>query len=139
MKRITMLGSAGALVLVLAACARKQGESKESPVERGRYIVTRLGMCVDCHSPWKEGHPDPDRMMVGSKLGFAPIGEVPGWQAAAPALAGLETGSEEEVVKVLTAGIKADGKPPRPPMPPYRMTEDDARSVVAFLKTLKAP
>src|SRR5262245_46335190 len=138
-KRLTMLGSVGALGLVLAACAQKEEGSKESRVERGRYITTRLAMCVDCHSPWKEGHPDPDRMMVGSKLGFAPVGDVPGWQGAAPALAGLQVRTEEEVVKVLTVGVNSDGKPPRPPMPPYRMTEEDARSVAAFLKTLKAP
>jgi len=127
------------LGLALTACDAKKEGPKESPVERGRYIVTRVGMCIDCHSPWKEGHPDPDHPMAGSKLGFAPLGPVPEWQTAAPALAGLGDRTDDEVIKVLTAGIKANGKPPRPPMPPIRLTDEDARAVVAFLRSLKAP
>jgi mono/diheme cytochrome c family protein len=75
--------------------------------------------------------------MVGSKIGFAPLGEVPGWQSEAPALAGLVERTHEDVVRVLTKGVKANGKPPRPPMPPYGMKEADAQAIAAYLKTLK--
>lgn len=129
----------GALALALAACGARTDSADEPPVKRGEYLVTRVGMCIDCHSPWKDGHPDPERPMAGSKIGFAPLGPVPGWQDTAPALAGLKDFTDDDIVKVLTTGTKATGKPTRPPMPPYRLTESDARAVVAYLKTLKAP
>jgi mono/diheme cytochrome c family protein len=126
------------LALLLSACGQRPMTEPESPVQRGEYLVNRVGMCIDCHSPWKDGHPDAERPMVGSRIPFAPLAEVPGWQPEAPSLAGLEERTHEEVVRVLTTGLKANGKPPRPPMPPYRMKDTDAQAVAAYLKTLKA-
>lgn len=39
-----------AIVTSLAACAPKPAEPAQSPVERGRYLVT-IGGCDDCHTP----------------------------------------------------------------------------------------
>jgi hypothetical protein len=38
---------------------------------------------------------------------------------------------------LLTKGIQNDGTKTKPPMPPYRFTEDDAKAVVAFLRSLR--
>jgi hypothetical protein len=40
------------------------------------------------------------------------------------------------MVKFLTTGHDVDGMLARPPMPPYRLREDDARAVTAYLRSL---
>ena len=43
----------------------------ETPIERGKYLVT-LGGCGDCHTPGTFlGHPDKERLLAGSEVGFA--------------------------------------------------------------------
>jgi len=43
------------------------------------------------------------------------------------------------MVTLLTTGVWRDGKRPRPPMPQFRMTQQDAQAVVAYLKSLNPP
>jgi hypothetical protein len=43
----------------------------ETPIERGQSLVT-LGGCGDCHTPGTFlGHPDKERLLAGSEVGFA--------------------------------------------------------------------
>src|SRR5438132_11484449 len=54
---------------------RKTGDSTKastasmSPAERGKYLVTAVAGCGDCHTPWKMGpmgpEPDMSRMLSG--------------------------------------------------------------------------
>ena len=39
---------------------------------------------------------------------------------------------------VICLSVTAEGQPLRPPMPPYRLNEADARAVAAYLKSLKS-
>jgi hypothetical protein len=45
--------------------------------------------------------------------------------------------TEAEGVRLLTEGITRGGTPPRLPMHQFHMTTDDARAVVAYLKSLR--
>jgi hypothetical protein len=54
----------------------------------------------------------------------------------APRLAQSPPGTDAEIVKLLSTGIWSDGKPLRPPMPQFRMSESDAAAVVAYLKSM---
>ena len=55
----------------------------------------------------------------------------------APPLAGAPAGySEEQFIAFLQTGVRPDGSQTRPPMPPYRLNEDDARAVAAYIATL---
>jgi mono/diheme cytochrome c family protein len=107
-------------------------------LERGRYLVERVGMCSDCHSPR-----DPTGQFIrGAWLGGAPIGvapkhPIPGWAEFAPALAGLPGHyTEAQLVTFLETGVRPDGSNAAPPMPPYRFSRSDAEAVVAYLKSL---
>jgi hypothetical protein len=42
----------------------------------------------------------------------------------------------EDAERLLQTGKSARGYVPRPPMPPFRMTQEDAAAVVAYLKSL---
>jgi hypothetical protein len=74
MKRIWVAcGLAAAFVAIVACEQGSQQAAKQSPVERGKYLVTVMG-CNDCHTPWKMGEkgPEPDmsRMLSGHPEGM---------------------------------------------------------------------
>lgn len=113
--------------------------SPNPKVERGRYIVERASMCGDCHTPMTpKGEPDFSKRMMGSDLFFKATIPVPNWADHAPSLAGLVGYTEAQVAGILQTGLK-DGKPLRPPMPPFRFTREDAEAIAAYLRTLKPP
>ena len=102
--------------------------------ERGRYIVESVAMCERCHSPRNEaGMPDANRRLAGAPI----LQAVPGWASYAPRLAGTPPGTDDEFIRLLTTGISRTGKPPRQPMPSFRMTPQDAAAVLAYLKSLR--
>jgi len=95
MNRVTTLLLAAASALLFAACQAappppevKAEAPKQSPADRGKYLVTAMG-CNDCHTPWKMGpngpEPDMTRMLSGhpetAKVGPSPkLGS--GWMGA---------------------------------------------------------
>jgi mono/diheme cytochrome c family protein len=57
------------------------------------------------------------------------------WAYSAPALAGLPGFTDEQIIQLLTRGRAGDRPVPMAPMPPFRMTPQDAAAVVAYLRT----
>ena len=131
------------LLIALAAglAARSSAEqadaSDQTLIERGRYITHDLAMCVQCHTPRDEA----GRLIPGQEFRGAPVpatNTIRGleWALRAPNIAGLVGFTDEQEMQLLTRG-HADGRPvPKPPMPPFRMTREDARAVIAYLRTL---
>ncbi len=106
---------------------------------RGRYLVEQVGLCTDCHSPRDEkGQFVADRWLKGGPIPFTPTVPMP-FANAAPQIAGLPSLTDEQALHFLTAGVLPGGRLPRPPMPPYRFTPDDARDVIAYLRAPIAP
>ncbi len=135
---------AGASILGLAAPAANPSpapgaDSGSSAVERGRYITHDLSMCVQCHSPRDEkGVIQRSREFAGAPIPVSsPFGSQPPWAFRAPNLRGLEGFSDDEIVRLLVEGVAHTGAPPQSPMPPFRMTQADARAVIAYLRSLK--
>ena len=124
--------------LGLLVAAGGTAEAADRAVARGRYLVEGIGMCGDCHTPrGPTGEPVVDQALMGAPIGFKPLVEMP-WAATAPRLAGLPEGyTATQLVTFLTTGQTAGGKPPRPPMPPYRFNKADAAAVAAYLKSLR--
>ena len=128
-----MRTAAVAAALVAAAWA----VAPQGDVERGRYLVHHVAMCVQCHTPRDpRGNLVEPRLLQGAPVPLSsPFAEA--WAFRAPWLAGLPGHSEEELVKLLRTGIvPRTGRPPAPPMPPFRMAESDAKAVAAYLKSL---
>jgi cytochrome c553 len=94
-------------------------------------------LCGDCHTPRLEsGEPDMSRSLQGTPTGMTPTVEMP-WATIAPPIAGIPGHySEDQFVAFLQTGVRPDGSRPLPPMPPYRLNEDDARAVAAYIATL---
>jgi cytochrome c553 len=125
---------AACALLALAACAQEPAQlTGEALVERGDYLVNGVVLCGDCHTPQSEPHVfDLERRLQG-----APVQVPPPLANFAPALAGGPAGyTDEQFAAFLQTGVRPDGSRPRPPMPPYRLNEEDARAVVAYIETL---
>ena len=131
-------------------------------VDRGKYLVNITG-CHDCHSPKSQGMtPDPARLLSGrpstTKIPTKPDGEVhasldltawfgPWGQTVAsnltpdPATGMPAKGyNEKTFVATMRSGKKPNGTAVQPPMPLdvySNLTDDDLRSIWAYLATLK--
>lgn len=145
MKTANTLLAAAVLTVSLAALAATAADKPSVPateralVERGKYLVNHVALCVDCHSPRDQsGAFVAGAELTGSPLGFAPTVEMP-WMAFAPPIAGLPGHyTAEDSVRFLMTGERPGGLPPvLPPMPAYRMNRADAEAVTAYLQSLK--
>jgi mono/diheme cytochrome c family protein len=109
----------------------------EALIARGKYIVEDVAMCGQCHTPRdNQGQPDRSKWLDGAALWLQPASPVQDWPLKAPRIGGNPPGTDAEMVKLLTTGIWKFGQPLRPPMPQFRMTQEDAEAVVAYLKSL---
>jgi mono/diheme cytochrome c family protein len=128
------------VVVVLLALVSPRRAAAAPDVQRGKYLVTRVAMCGQCHTPHgDDGKPEAARELQGQALPFGPLSPMP-WAPAAPPIAGLPAGwTEAALVKLLMTGEGRLGTPLAPPMPQFRMTRQDAEAIVAYLKTLPPP
>jgi mono/diheme cytochrome c family protein len=113
-------------------------ENKQSSVERGMYIVHHVAMCIYCHTPKDaDGELDQQQLVQGAPIPVeSPYPRVK-WAFQAPKIAGLPGGwTEDDTARFLQTGVTPTGRTPQPPMPPFRMNEEDARAVAAYLKSI---
>jgi mono/diheme cytochrome c family protein len=122
---------------LLPLSATAQTKPDKTVVERGKYIVESVAMCELCHTRRDErGNPDRGHWLMGGPLQIKATYTSPAWAIIAPRIAGTPPGTDEEFITLLTTGISRTGRPPNPPMPPFRMTRGDAEAVLAYLKSL---
>lgn len=139
------LASAGCLLLaaalVFAACSNADSSPADDGsalLERGRYLVHNVGMCVDCHSPrGPDGQFVEAKHLTGSPLAFVATVPMP-WAQLAPRIAGLPAGYDRAAMtRFLMTGERPAGLPPTmPPMPAVRLSQIDAEAVTAYLASL---
>lgn len=140
MKPISVLSMLGgiALCLLLNACSKSRAATTPAEIEHGRYLVERVGMCVDCHSPrGPDGQWIQDKWLQGAEMPFAATVPMPAWASLAPSLVGLPHYTDDQLMELLTEAQFADGRKLRPPMPEFRLNEPDARAVIAYLRSLQ--
>lgn len=127
-----------------AASAAKIDATPER-VARGRYLVQHVSICFDCHSertyayamPFKPGREGVGGFVWNKQIGF------PGTLAAANLTPDRETGlgqwTDGEILRAMREGVDREGNALFPIMPygHYRhMSDEDAQSIVAYLRTL---
>lgn len=132
------LGLAFLGVLVLGATARtNRGEAQKSEIEHGRYLVEEVAKCPECHTPRdSSGQLDRQAWLQGAPIWIEPVQHIQNWADHAPALAGLPSFTEVEMERVLEKGIGPEGEVLRPPMHTYHMVPEDAKAIIAYLKSL---
>jgi mono/diheme cytochrome c family protein len=106
-------------------------------VVRGEYLVNHVAMCVQCHTPRDaKGELDRTRLFRGAPIPLRSPFPNRSWALAAPAIAGLPGWSSEDAGMLLTTGRRPMGYTPKPPMPPFRLSREDADAVIAFLRSV---
>jgi mono/diheme cytochrome c family protein len=107
-------------------------------VEHGRYLVHRVAMCVECHSPRDaQGRLLEGRLLTGGRIPVRSPYPGSDWAFEAPHLAGLPGWDGETVESILVTGRRPGGYDPRHPMPDFRMSREDAKAIVAYLRSLR--
>lgn len=115
-------------------------------VARGKYLVHHVTICFDCHSertyayglPFVPGKEGVGGFVWDQKIGF------PGVLAASNITPDPETGlgqwTDGEILRAMREGVDREGKALFPIMPygHFReMSDDDAASIIAYLRTLR--
>ena len=110
----------------------------DAQIARGEYLVMHVAMCVQCHTPRNEqGELEQSRLLQGAPIPLPSPFPSQTWAFEAPKIAGLPGGwTENDLMRLLQTGKGPRGEAPRPPMPPFRMTEQDAAAVAVYLKSL---
>jgi mono/diheme cytochrome c family protein len=114
-------------------------------VARGEYLTKHVAICFDCHSertsayglPFKPGSAGVRGFVWDQRIDF------PGVVAASNLTPDRETGlgtwTDGEILRAMREGVDREGKALFPIMPyaHFRhMSDDDAKSIVAYLRTL---
>jgi mono/diheme cytochrome c family protein len=127
-----------AMLAAVLCLALSRAASAATVAERGDYIVNRVGMCSDCHTP-RDAHGALIRSqwLHGAHLDLRPLHPMP-FASYAPSIAGLPKDfTPAQAAHFLETGALPNGSTARPPMPPYRLTPEDAQAVVEYLRTLR--
>jgi mono/diheme cytochrome c family protein len=124
--------------LATAADRNNKAGNIEDGISRGKYLVERVAMCIQCHTPRNQtGELLETRYLQG---GPVPVSAPPNfridWAYKAPAIAGLPGYTIQDGIKLLTEGITPNGRVPKAPMPKFRLTRADAEAIVTYLKSL---
>ena len=126
-------------ILITATGSEALGETL---LERGKYLVTTVGACGNCHTPRdKAGHATSGLALSGGfEFDDGPIGHVVGPNITPDPETGIGKWTEAQIVTALRDGTRPDGTIiGRPmPVPAYRQLSDrDAAAIAAYLKSLK--
>ncbi len=126
------------LAALLAAAETNNPPATAAQIEHGRYLVERVGMCAECHSPRNDqGGYDRSQWLQGELVYYKPDHPMP-FAALAPPIAGLPGyATDAAAVKFLETGTNATGQRAMAPMPQFRLNHEDALAVVAYLRSLK--
>lgn len=128
-------------VAIAFAAATTASAQTATPLERGRYLVTTILACGNCHTPKDaDGRPIAARELAGGGVGF----DIPPYAGTAANITpdretGIGAWSDDEIRRALVQGIARDGRKLQYPMPwPYLATLNaaDVDSLVAWLRSL---
>src|SRR5271165_3649947 len=130
----------GAVAAALC-CLPAPASAEDAEIARGRYLVSIAG-CSDCHTPGgMMGDPDMKRYLAGSDVGFSIPGQgvFVGQNLTPDPETGLGKWTSDQIVTAVRNGKRPDGSELSGVMPSAsfsRLTDEDARAIAAFLKSI---
>ncbi len=126
------------IALIAGGAARTGTANAPADVNRGKYIVESVAMCGQCHTPRDAGGELlRSQWLRGASIPVQNPFPIKQWGEFAPRIAGLPQYSDEQALTLFTKGISRTGMQLRRPMPPFRMSDEDARDVIAYLRSLE--
>lgn len=116
-----------------------EAPSRDDILARGAYLAGPLGHCIECHTPFEQGHPD-----FANRLGAGGVEFNGPWGLSVSANItshenGLKNRDDEYLARVITSGQRPDGSRLRPTMgfAYYRnLRKDDLAAIIAYLRSL---
>jgi mono/diheme cytochrome c family protein len=112
--------------------------------ERGGYLVNQVAACGGCHTPrvnlsWLEGERTDAYLGGGQVIDDATFGmtvAIP--NISADPETGIGAWTDDQILRAVRDGVRADDRLLMPPMPFgtwARLSDDDARAIVAYLRS----
>ncbi len=134
LKKVVVFSMVCCMVFLGVACSKKL--SKDEMIERGKYLINACGVLAH-HTPiGKDGKPDLNKFMAGSETGYKGVWGVSYAKNLTPDNdTGIGMMTDEDVINM----IKEEGINGKAPLyyDYYRsLTEEDLKSIVAYLRTL---
>jgi cytochrome c553 len=129
------IGVALAVVAALGGVAQAQ-----SPVERGKYLFDSVAACGNCHTMQGPQGPDLSRDLAGGLKFDEPFGVAYAPNITPDPETGIGKWTDAQIITAIRDGKRPDGSLIGPPMPIplYRgISDEDARAMVAYLRTVK--
>jgi mono/diheme cytochrome c family protein len=132
-----------AVLAVLLAASAASAIAQTAPLARGRYLVTTIMACGNCHTPKDaDGRPVPGKELAGGGVTF----DIPPFAGTAPNITpdretGIGAWSDDEIKRAITQGIGRDGRRLQLPMAfawYAGIRDEDLDAIVAYLRTLPA-
>jgi mono/diheme cytochrome c family protein len=130
-----------AAALAMGVALAPLAKADETPLERGKYLMTSIVACGNCHTPkGPSGRAIADKELSGGTEFDAPV-----FHAVAPNITpdketGIGNWTDEQIVNAIRNGKRPDGTTIGPPMaiPFYRgMSDTDVHAIVAYLRSVK--
>lgn len=141
LRRHYLTGVIGGILLLATSSAAPA--ATDTLVRRGAYLVNSLGACGNCHTPRDAANQPIFAMELagGREFDESTLGHIVGPNITPDPATGIGAWTEEQIVFALRNGKRPDGTIIGPPMPIefYRgLSDRDAESIAAYLKSLKA-
>ncbi|MBA2498122.1 MAG: c-type cytochrome [Chitinophagaceae bacterium] len=123
-------------------------DSLNQSIERGKYLATKVVICLDCHSerdykyfagPIKDGTEGMGGEVFDEKIAGVP-GKLYARNITPDPETGIGTWTDDEIFTAITRGISKNGDTLFPLMPYInynRMAKQDIMDIIAYLRTLK--
>jgi mono/diheme cytochrome c family protein len=135
--RVTAVSAVISIAFIMPAAA----QSDDALVKRGAYLVNGPVACSNCH-----GTRNPD-FSIADGMEFAggfhivdPAFDVYAANITPDKETGIGDWTDEQIIKAIREGVDPEGDIIFPPMPSptyNNMSDDDAKAIVAYLRTLK--
>ena len=110
---------------------------RNDPLAYGAYLAGPVGHCIECHTPATETGPDfESRLGAGGFVFPGPWGVSVSANITPTGLAGR---TDEQIKRMITAGVRPDGSKMSPPMPyAYyaNITGEDLDAILTYLRSL---
>jgi mono/diheme cytochrome c family protein len=128
-------------IAALAVAALTSASQAQTPLERGRYLFESIAACGNCHTPKTPQGPDMARDLAGGMKFDEPFGVAIAPNITPDPETGIGKWTDAQIITAIREGKRPDGSIIGPPMPIplYRsISDEDARAMVAYLRSVKA-
>ena len=135
-------GAAVFAAISVVAMSAASSVAAETPVERGKYLMSSIVACGNCHTPkGPNGKAIAGKELSGGNPIVSPIFQAIPGNITPDKETGIGNWTDDQVVDAIRNGKRPSGTIIGPPMPIafYRgMSDSDVRAIVAYLRTVPA-